>query len=109
MAEMVNESISIVNSEEDLTRFGRLLDEAWKLKRSLSTQVSSTVIDQLYDLAISAGAVGGKITGAGGGGFLLVFAEPGKHENIKENLKKLIHVPFQFEFSGSQIIFFDSQ
>ena len=109
MAEMVNESISILSSEEDLTRFGRLLDEAWKLKRSLSTQVSSTVIDQLYDLAISAGAVGGKITGAGGGGFLLVFAEPGKHENIKENLKKLIHVPFQFEFSGSQIIFFDSQ
>ena len=109
MAEMVNESISILNSEEDLTRFGKLLGEAWKLKRSLSTQVSSTIIDQLYDLTISAGAIGGKITGAGGGGFLLVFAEPDKHENIKKNLKKLIHVPFQFEFSGSQIIFFDSQ
>ena len=109
MTEMVNESISILNSEEDLTRFGKLLGEAWKLKRSLSTQVSSTTIDQLYDLAISAGAIGGKITGAGGGGFLLVFAEPDKHENIKKNLKKLIHVPFQFEFSGSQIIFFDSQ
>ena len=109
MAEMVSESISILNSEEDLTRFGKLLGEAWKLKRSLSTQVSSTIIDQLYDLTISAGAIGGKITGAGGGGFLLVFAEPDKHENIKKNLKKLIHVPFQFEFSGSQIIFFDSQ
>ena len=109
MAEMVNESISILNSEEDLTRFGKLIGESWKLKRSLSTQVSSTIIDQLYDLTISAGAIGGKITGAGGGGFLLVFAEPDKHENIKENLKKLVHVPFRFEFSGSQIIFFDSQ
>ena len=103
---MVDEGISILNSSENLLRFGSLLDDAWKVKRSLSSQVTNTVIDQLYASAISAGAIGGKITGAGGGGFLLIFAEPHFHEKIKEKLGKLIHIPFGFEYSGSQIIFF---
>lgn len=104
--EMVDEGISVLNSSENLLRFGSLLDDAWKVKRSLSSQVTNTVIDQLYASAISAGAIGGKITGAGGGGFLLIFAEPHFHEKIKEKLGKLIHIPFGFEYSGSQIIFF---
>ena len=104
--EMVDEGISILNSSENLLRFGSLLDDAWKVKRSLSSQVTNTVIDQLYASAISAGAIGGKITGAGGGGFLLIFADPHFHEKIKEKLGKLIHIPFGFEYSGSQIIFF---
>ena len=74
----------------------------------MSDQVTNAVIDQLYASAISAGAIGGKITGAGGGGFLLVFAEPHFHEKIKEKLGKLIHIPFDFEYSGSQIIFFSN-
>ena len=106
MSEMVDEGIAILNSSENLLRFGSLLGDAWKVKRSLSTQVTNTVIDQLYASAISAGAIGGKITGAGGGGFLLVFAEPYLHEKIKEKLGDLIHIPFGFEYSGSQIIFF---
>jgi len=106
--EMVDEGITILNSSESILRFGRLLDDAWKVKRSLSDQVTNAVIDQLYASAISAGAIGGKITGAGGGGFLLVFAEPHFHEKIKEKLGKLIHIPFDFEYSGSQIIFFSN-
>ena len=106
ISEMVDEGITILNSSESILRFGRLLDDAWKVKRSLSDQVTNAVIDQLYASAISAGAIGGKITGAGGGGFLLVFAEPHFHKKIKEKLGKLIHIPFDFEYSGSQIIFF---
>ena len=71
----------------------------------MSATITNTVIDQLYDSAISAGAVGGKITGAGGGGFLLIFAEPHHQKKIREKLNKLIYVPFGFEYSGSQIIF----
>ena len=106
--EMVDEGITILNSSESILRFGRLLDDAWKVKRSLSDQVTNAVIDQLYASAISAGAIGGKITGAGGGGFLLVFAEPHFHEKIKDKLGQLIHIPFDFEYSGSQIIFFSN-
>ena len=105
ISEMVDEGIAILNSNESLIQFGTLLDDAWKAKRSLSAQVTNPTIDQLYDLVISAGAIGGKITGAGGGGFFLVFAEPHHHKKIREKLNKLIHVPFSFEYSGSQIIF----
>ena len=108
ISEMVDEGIAILNSNESLIQFGTLLDDAWKAKRSLSAQVTNTIIDQLYDLAISAGAIGGKITGAGGGGFFLVFAEPHHHKKIREKLNKFIHVPFSFEYSGSQIIFFSN-
>ena len=108
ISEMVDEGIAILNSNESLIQFGTLLDDAWKAKRSLSAQVTNPTIDQLYDLVISAGAIGGKITGAGGGGFFLVFAEPHHHKKIREKLNKLIHVPFSFEYSGSQIIFFSN-
>ncbi len=109
LKEFVDESIAILNSHQSIAGFGKLLHEAWKVKRSLSSEVSNSYVDDLYLQAIEAGAMGGKLTGAGGGGFLLLFVPPEKQEKVKEKLKKLIYVPFNFEFSGSQIIFFDRQ
>lgn len=109
MKDLVEESISILSSGEDIIRFGELLYEAWQIKRGLSSKVSNSYVDGIYDQAISAGALGGKITGAGGGGFMLLFVPPSQQKKVREQLKKLIYVPFKFEFSGSQIIFFDSE
>lgn len=109
MKDLVEESISILNSGLDLMGFGELLHEAWQAKRSLSATVSNPTVDELYSQAISAGAIGGKLTGAGGGGFLLLFVPPERQRQVRERLNKLLHVPFEFEFSGSQIIFFDPE
>jgi D-glycero-alpha-D-manno-heptose-7-phosphate kinase len=109
MKDLVEEGINVLNCGDDLHPFGELLHEAWQLKRGLGNRVSNSKIDELYDQARAAGAVGGKLTGAGGGGFLLLFVPPEKQTALKETLRHLIHVPFKFEFSGSQIIFFDSQ
>ena len=109
MKDLIEESISILNNGDDLCGFGELLHEAWQAKRSLSPAVSNSFVDEIYASAISAGAVGGKLTGAGGGGFMLLFAPPSRQKEIREKLNTLIHVPFKIEFSGSQIIFFDSE
>jgi D-glycero-alpha-D-manno-heptose-7-phosphate kinase len=107
--DMVDEGISILNGREDITRFGELLHEAWKAKSDLSSLVSNRKVDEIYDWARSGGAVGGKLLGAGGGGFMLLFVPPEKQAKMKERLNKLIHVPFKFESSGSQIIFFETE
>jgi D-glycero-alpha-D-manno-heptose-7-phosphate kinase len=109
MQASVDEAISILNSKKDLNDFGKLLNEFWKLKRSLSSIVSNSEIDEIYKKAIKAGATGGKLIGAGGGGFLLLFVPPKNQKNVKEKLKKLVHVPFKFEHEGSQIIFFEPE
>ncbi len=109
MKDLIEESISILNNGDDISGFGELLHEAWQVKRSLSSKVSNSHVDEIYESAISAGATGGKLTGAGGGGFMLLFAPPSKQQEIREKLNKLIHVPFKMEFSGSQIIFFDTE
>ena len=106
MKELVDESIDVLSSGMNILAFGDLLHEAWQAKRSLSSQVSSGEIDDLYERARSAGAIGGKLTGAGGGGFLLLFAPPDKHRDVLDALDGRIHVPFEFETSGSQIIFY---
>ena len=105
MYEMVEEAVSILNSN-DLLAFGRLLDESWKLKRSLSDKVSNENIDNLYEESRRAGAVGGKLLGAGGGGFILLFVEPSKKPKVREVLKSLLEIPIKFENLGSQIIFY---
>jgi D-glycero-alpha-D-manno-heptose-7-phosphate kinase len=109
MKDLVEEAMSILNSDQDITAFGELLHEAWQAKRSLSSTISNSHVDTLHDRAIAAGAIGGKLTGAGGGGFLLLFVPPSRQPEVMEALKDLIHVPFKFEFSGSQIIFFDPE
>jgi D-glycero-alpha-D-manno-heptose-7-phosphate kinase len=105
MKDLVEESISILNSSNDITAFGELMHESWLAKRSLSSNVSNPHVDQIYEKAIVAGALGGKLTGAGGGGFILLFVPPDKHEDVKKLLNNLIYVPFKFDFSGSQIIY----
>jgi D-glycero-alpha-D-manno-heptose-7-phosphate kinase len=107
MRAMVDEALSILqNTNESIYSFGKLLDESWQHKRSLSDRVSTPEIDSLYEAAMDAGAIGGKILGAGGGGFLLLFAKPEQHAAIRDRLNKLIHVPFDFEDSGSCVVLY---
>lgn len=107
MKELVDESLDILGSGANIEAFGDLLHEAWQTKRSLSPAVSNSDVDDLYNRARQAGAIGGKLTGAGGGGFLLLFAPPDRHADILAALPGHIHVPFSFETSGSQIIFYE--
>jgi len=109
LSKLVTEATSVLNSQRDLSAFGHLLHEAWQIKRSLSAHVTNSAVDQIYEAARQAGALGGKLTGAGGGGFMLLFAPPDRQAAIRERLPQLIHVPFQFEYAGSQIIFFDHE
>lgn len=107
MREMVDEGIEILSDDKtDLGQFGQLLDASWQFKRKLSDRVTSPEIDALYSEAMDAGAIGGKILGAGGGGFLLLFARPEHQKAIRERLARLIHVPFDFEDSGSRVVMY---
>ena len=105
MYQMVQEAMQLLNKNKILD-FGRLLHESWQIKRQLSEKITTAHIDDIYAAARGAGAIGGKILGAGGGGFVLLFAPPGAQKKIKEKLKKLLLVPFKFETMGTQIIFF---
>lgn len=92
-------------NNDDYTSFGRLLDYNWSLKKKLSAKISSDYIDFLYEKAIKAGALGGKLLGAGGGGFLLFLAYPHNHDRIKMALSNLLFVPLKLDYTGSQIIY----
>lgn len=109
LKDLVEESLSILSGGQDLSEFGKLLQEAWQVKCSLSAQVSNSQVNEIYDRAVRAGAIGGKLTGAGGGGFMLLFVPPSRQTQVREALHDLLYVPFKFEFSGSQIIFFDPE
>jgi D-glycero-alpha-D-manno-heptose-7-phosphate kinase len=109
LKQMVSEALSILSSRQDMGAFGELLHEAWMLKRSLGARVSNGPVDELYDRARRTGALGGKLTGAGGGGFLLLFVPPEAHSKVREALRPVVHVPFTFESAGSQIIHFDQE
>ncbi|HEX8962655.1 MAG TPA: kinase [Rhodocyclaceae bacterium] len=105
MTKVVYEARDILASEAPLEEFGRLLHEQWQLKRSLSRLISNDTIDDIYARAIGAGAIGGKLLGAGGGGFMLFFVRPELQPAVKKALDGLLHVPFRFDVTGSQIIY----
>jgi len=110
MREMVDDAINILNGgDSDISDFGRLLHENWMIKRSLTDKISTPQIDQVYTRALKAGALGGKLLGAGGGGFILFFVEPEKQSHVKKQMHNLLHVPFKFENLGSQIIYYEPE
>lgn len=107
MQEMVQEAIDILQDVRiPIEEFGKLLDQTWKYKQMLSDRVTTPEINQIYEQARQAGSIGGKLLGAGGGGFLLLFAKPSRQAEIRERLKNLIHVPFRFEDSGSRVVLY---
>ena len=108
IGKMADEGIDILNGSRDITEFGELMHNTWQAKRSLSSQVSSSRVDDIYQRARSKGAIGGKLLGAGGGGFILFFVRPRDQAKVLRELSELLHVPFRFEHSGSQIIFADT-
>jgi D-glycero-alpha-D-manno-heptose-7-phosphate kinase len=108
MAAMVDEALEILR-QGSLEDFGHLMDQAWNLKRTLHPAVSTPLIDSAYQKAREAGALGGKILGAGGGGFLLLFVPPKRRRHVQNALANFLHVPFEFEPLGSQIIVYDPE
>ncbi len=101
---MAGRGAEILTGDHHLAEFGLMLHNAWMLKRSMSDKVSNPEIDKMYAAARSAGALGGKLLGAGGGGFLLMFARPEAHAAVREALPGYLEVPFKIEFSGSRLI-----
>lgn len=107
MQGLVTKAFELLNSRQDIKDFGKMLNDSWQMKRSLSFTVSNQKIDRIYERALSYGALGGKLLGAGGGGFLLLFVPQSRQAKVRKEFSKLIHVPFKFEHEGSQIIFYD--
>ena len=94
----------LTDSNTDLDDFGHLLDHTWCLKRQSGSAISTDGIDALYAKGMAAGALGGKLLGAGGGGFLIFYVQPERQEEVKQAMKELLYIPFKFENGGTQII-----
>lgn len=110
MHQMVGEAESIVASpNRSLDEFGTLMHESWQLKRSLTQKISNADIDQIYQAGLDAGALGGKLLGAGGGGFMLFYVPPEKRQALRQRLKKLLCVPFKFFSKGSHIVVYEPE
>ncbi len=97
---------ALLDKHDRMEDFGRLLHEQWQIKRGMSSQITNSDIDAIYQTGIKAGALGGKLLGAGGGGFMMFFAAPEHQPAIKAALHSLLYVPVQFDFLGSQIVYF---
>ncbi|HEY6334319.1 MAG TPA: kinase [Alphaproteobacteria bacterium] len=107
MREMVDRACEILCDDKmPIRELGALLNEGWRLKRELADSVSNTKIDEIYAAGLDAGAVGGKLLGAGGGGFIVFLVEPDKRAAVRERLKRLIHVTFDFDSEGSKIVLY---
>lgn len=110
MLALVDEAeATLTDKEEPLSGFGRLLDATWRLKRGTGSQVSTGPIDALYERGISAGALGGKLLGAGGGGFLVFFVEPDARSSVREAMSDLLYIPFEFEDGGTSVVYYDPE
>jgi len=110
MVSMVDEASAILcDPNRPLADLGRLLHESWQLKRELATAVTTQEIDDIYTAAREAGAVGGKLLGAGGGGFMLFYVEPENRAKVQERLKTLTHVTFGIDMAGSRIVVYEPE
>ena len=105
--DMVPEATAILAGTGDISEFGRLLHEAWLLKKSITERISTSLVDDMYERARNAGALGGKLLGAGGGGFIVFFVEPGLQQSVLEALEDFLLVPFELENSGSHIALYE--
>ena len=106
---MVDEGIGLLSGRADISEIGALLHEAWQVKQSLSPQVSNRRVDEIYETARRAGALGGKLSGAGGGGFMLLFVPPDRQAGVRQALDDLVYVPLSFDFDGSKVVFFEPE
>ena len=110
MLALVDEAEKVlVDKQSDLDEFGRLLDHTWRIKRKTGNTVSTNSIDELYDKGLKAGALGGKLLGAGGGGFLVFYVEPDKQEIVKKAMEDLLYIPFEFEDGGTRVIHYSPE
>ena len=110
MLQFVDEAEDIVaNPNRPIHEFGRLLHESWRIKRTLTQKISNPSIDEIYEAGLSAGALGGKLLGAGGGGFMLFFVAPQRREALRMRLKKLLCVPFAFSNKGSHVVVYEPE
>ena len=107
MQTLVDQAISVLQSRNaSIEDFGKLLHESWMVKRTLSDKVSTSEIDEFYESARRLGAIGGKLLGAGGGGFFLLFVKPEHQKELREKFSRLVHVPFRFETAGSRVVLY---
>jgi D-glycero-alpha-D-manno-heptose-7-phosphate kinase len=110
MLSLVDEAETIITSPgRPLEDFGRLLHEGWSIKRTLTQRITNAAIDEIYEAGISAGALGGKLLGAGGGGFMVFFVPPERREALRERLKKLLCIPFKFSTRGSHVVVYEPE
>lgn len=110
MYELVDEAEAVLTDKErDLDDFGRLLDTTWRLKKGTGSSISTNSIDGLYEKGITAGALGGKLLGAGGGGFLVFYVQSEKQKAVREAMKDLMYIPFKFEDSGTRVIHYSPE
>jgi D-glycero-alpha-D-manno-heptose-7-phosphate kinase len=110
MLEMVDEAVEIVsNPSRQISEFGSLLHDGWNLKKSLTDKITNPLIDEIYDAGREAGAIGGKLLGAGGGGFMLFFVPPDRRDALIRRLRKLLCVPFAFSGRGSHVVVYEPE
>ncbi len=107
MKQLVGEAAAVLTTKgTDLSEFGRLLDHTWRLKRGITKSISNDVLDEIYAQAVKSGAVGGKLLGAGGGGFFIFYIERERQAALRDALKDLLYIPFRFENEGSRILYY---
>ena len=110
MHKLVDEAEKILtDSKSDLDDFGRLLDHTWKLKKQTGSAISTNTIDEFYDKGMRAGALGGKLLGAGGGGFLVFYVQPEYKESVMKAMQELMYIPFTFENGGTRVIHYSPE
>lgn len=110
MKQLVHEAESVLTAKgTELKEFGKLLDYTWKLKRGITRSISNNILDEIYDCAIRNGAVGGKLLGAGGGGFFVFYIEKERQVKLRAALQELLYIPFAFENEGSKVLYYSPE